>query len=119
MEVEVTTVDNEAQREGRGPDLLKIDAEGSDLAVLEGAEKSLGKIEVILVEAGVLCQVENSIELVLERMRQYGYGLVGIVDLNPYHNPHGVMKTGRLWLVDLVFAYKGGELFKKFIAPPL
>jgi FkbM family methyltransferase len=116
IEVEVTTVDAEAVRENRVPDILKIDAEGYDLAVLEGASACLGQIEVVLVEAGVLCSCDNSVQAVMEKMTLSGYGLIGIVDLNPLQSPDGKMNEGRLWLVDLVFALKSGSLYKRFTA---
>ena len=116
IEVEVATVDQEASRENRIPDILKIDAEGYDLAVLEGASASLGKIEVVLVEAGVLCKCDNSVAAIMEKMTFLGYGLIGIVDLNPLQYPDGKMNEGRLWLVDLVFARKNGGLYKNFAA---
>jgi FkbM family methyltransferase len=114
IEVEVTTVDEETSREGRAPDILKIDAEGHDMAVLEGSHGSIGKIEVILVEAGVLCKCENSVGTVIQKMTDLDYRLIGIVDLNPLQRPDGKMNEGRLWLVDLVFARKNGELYKRF-----
>ena len=116
IEVEVTTVDQEVSRENRVPDILKIDAEGCDLAILDGASESLGKIEVVLVEAGVLCKCDNSVGAIMEKMTFLGYGLIGIVDLNPLQYPDGKMNEGRLWLVDLVFARKNGGLYKKFAA---
>lgn len=116
IEVEVTTVDREVEREGRVPDILKIDAEGSDLAVLDGAKESLGKIEIVLIEAGVLCECPNSVGVVIEKMANIGFALIGIVDLNPLQTPDGNMNEGRLWLVDLAFARKNSELYKKFSA---
>lgn len=114
IDVEVTTVDQEASRENSAPDILKIDAEGFDLAVLAGASECLSKIEIVLVEAGVLCNCENSVGTVIETMKRSGHALIGIVDLNPLQRPNGDMIDGRLWLVDLVFARKNGELYRKF-----
>lgn len=37
-----TTLDDFTQREGRRPDLIKIDAEGSEAAILQGARNTLG-----------------------------------------------------------------------------
>ena len=69
IEVEVTTVDREVEREGRVPDILKIDAEGSDLAVLEGANESLKNIGIVIVEAGVLCECANSVGIVSRSLK--------------------------------------------------
>jgi FkbM family methyltransferase len=48
IDVEVSTVDQESVNLGVYPDVLKIDAEGADLLVLEGAKNNLGKIEIIV-----------------------------------------------------------------------
>lgn len=43
------------------PDLVKIDAEGFELKVIQGASDLIGKTEVFLLEAGVTCPFENSV----------------------------------------------------------
>ena len=118
IDVEVSTVDQESENLGVYPDVLKIDAEGADLLVLEGAKNNLGKIEIIVIEAGVCCSdFPNSLESVLSKMNAYGYELIGIVDLNSFQTPKGEQKAGILWLVDLVFAVRGGRVLKAFRNP--
>jgi len=87
------------------PDLIKIDAEGLDLEVLEGATKFLGKTEVIMVEAAIVCKAfNNDIQTMINKMDDYGYTLFDITDLNrPFS-----LKV--LWLVELVFIKKGSRL---------
>ncbi len=79
------------------PEMVKIDAEGFDLKVLRGATNLLGKTEVFLVEASVLCPFENSVAAVVQFMAGHGYRLIDITELNrsPKHNV--------LWLTELAF----------------
>lgn len=44
------TLDNYALRHGCAPDILKIDVEGAELAVLRGAAKSLTQVRAVMVE---------------------------------------------------------------------
>lgn len=79
------------------PDMVKIDAEGFDLKVIRGASNLIGKTDVFLLEAGVLCPFENSVVKVVSTMEDFGYRLVDITELN--RSPrHGV-----LWLTELAF----------------
>lgn len=85
------------------PGIIKIDAEGLDLEVLKGATNFLGKTEVILIEAGVVCKTyDNTIYEVIKSMDGYGYRLFEITDMN---RP---LKQKVLWLTELVFILKGG-----------
>jgi len=85
------------------PDLIKIDAEGLDIEVLQGANSFFGKTEIFMVEAGVVNKVfDNSFLQLLTFMDNNGYRLFEITDLNrPF--PLSV-----LWLVELVFIKKDG-----------
>jgi FkbM family methyltransferase len=85
------------------PDLVKIDAEGLDLEVLEGASDFFGRTEVFMVEAGVVNKMfANSVLDMVKYMDDKGYRLVDITDLNrPFDVPV-------LWLVELAFVRKGG-----------
>lgn len=91
------------------PDIIKIDAEGLDLEVLEGACDFFGKTEIFLVEAAVVNKnIDNTVLKVIDYMDKNGYNLFEITDLNrPF-------RTKVLWLVELVFVKKGGviDIFK-------
>ncbi|AZB24432.1 FkbM family methyltransferase [Chryseobacterium bernardetii] len=87
------------------PDIVKIDAEGLDLEVIDGASDLFGKTEVFMVEAGVQVKVyKNTLLRLVNKMDEVGYELYDITDLNrPLDIPV-------LWLVELVFVKKGGKL---------
>lgn len=85
------------------PDLVKIDAEGLDLEVLEGASDLIGKTEVFLVEAALFCkEFDNSLIKMVNYMDDKGYILFEITDLNRPFKPNV------LWLTELAFIKKGG-----------
>lgn len=87
------------------PDLVKIDAEGLDLEVLEGASNLMGKTEVFLVEAALFCkEFDNNLLKMVNYMDAKGYTLFDITDLNrPF-------KLNVLWLTELAFVKKGGKI---------
>lgn len=92
------------------PDMLKIDAEGLDMEVLQGARELIrDQVEIILVEVGVMNkQFNNSALHVLSFMDSIGFRLFDITDLNrPFHNQV-------LWLCEFVFIKKGGVLDKNY-----
>jgi hypothetical protein len=88
------------------PDIIKIDAEGLDLDVIEGMKNTcLGKTELIFVEAAVLSNTfPNTVEKVVNKMHQAGYGMVEITDIN---RPFGFKG---LWLIEIAFALKDGKV---------
>ena len=85
------------------PDIVKIDAEGLDLEVLDGASKLIGKTEIFLVEASINSRFKNTeIATVINYMDNLGYRVFDITDLNrPFENRV-------LWLIELVFVRKNG-----------
>jgi FkbM family methyltransferase len=85
------------------PDLIKIDAEGIDLEVLEGASAFIGKTEVFMVEAAVMNKdFINDAGTVISFMKDKGYRLFDITDLNR------TKKDRALWLAELAFIRKDG-----------
>lgn len=87
------------------PDLIKIDAEGLDIDVLEGASDLMGKTEVFMVEVAVFSKnFDNTALKMINYMDKKGYVLFDITDLNrPF-------KPSVLWLMELVFVKKTGIL---------
>lgn len=108
-QVKVETVDRFAAREAiTRIGLLKIDTEGHDLAVLQGAESLLacGAIDLVQVEAG--WHEENHRHVPAEQLKSYlegrGFRLFGIYDQKEEWT------TGDSWLrrADLVFVRRAG-----------
>jgi len=92
------------------PHMLKIDAEGLDIEVLEGARNTLEQhVEIVLVEVGIMNKhVKNSALSVLMYMEKLGFRLFDITDLNrPFSNKV-------LWLCEFVFIKKNGKLDKDY-----
>lgn len=85
------------------PDIIKIDAEGLDIKVLEGCSNYFGKTEVFMVEAAVVNNdMPNSLVKVITLMDTYGYKVFELTDLN---RPFEIRV---LWLLELTFVKKGG-----------
>lgn len=105
VEIPILTLNEIVQRNSTlpFPDLVKIDAEGLDIAVLEGACDLMGKTEVFLVEAAVFSkEFQNSLLKIVNYMDEKGYRLFELTDLNRPFQP------SVLWLVELAFIKKGG-----------
>lgn len=105
--VKLETFVNENKLES--PTILKIDAEGLDLEVLEGAGQLINDIEVILIEVGILNKnIVNSALNVLTYLDDKGFRLFDITDINrPFNNR-------ALWLCEFVFIKKDGFLDKDY-----
>lgn len=102
VKVQMKTLDTFLKEENLPvPELVKIDAEGLDLEVLEGAMSIFGITECILVEAAVHQKdFPNSLLNILNFMDQKGYEIFDFTDLNrPFSNE-------LLWLVEVMFIKK-------------
>lgn len=109
IEVSLQTLDHVARQRGLIPDVVKIDAEGHDLRVLDGATSLLGHTEVFFIECAVCCpDFENSLGAVLSRMEREGYVLVGLTSM--ISSP----LTGELWLVEGAFVRCDGPLRARY-----
>lgn len=91
------------------PSILKIDAEGLDLKVLEGSIGILQNVEIIMVEVAIVNnRMENTALNVLNYLNDLGFKLFDITDMNrPFSNKV-------LWLCEYVFIKKGGNLDKNY-----
>ena len=88
-----------SQQQASAPYLLKIDIDGHELAVLEGAVKTLADCAIVVIEAP-LNRIGNRVAtpMFFERsywLMQHGFHLVDMTDFAYY--------DGVLWQVDLIF----------------
>jgi FkbM family methyltransferase len=106
IDVPVVTLNQIVAKRGEKiPDIVKIDAEGLDLRVLEGASDLIGKTELFFMEAAICAQgIENTLPAVITKMNDLGYQPFDVTELN--YSP----KQGVLWLVEIVFIKTGGRV---------
>lgn len=98
-----------AQSAAPPPEMLKIDAEGYDLEVIQGAKTVIQSCEVVFVEVGVMCKgLKNDLRTVVNAMASLGFRPCDVTDLNrPW-------KNGSLWLMELAFIRVDGTLDRLF-----
>jgi len=90
------------------PEIIKIDAEGWDLEVIKGAERTAQNAEIILMEASVMNKIfKNNVHDVILEMEPRGFTLFDITE------QIRTAKHNGLWLVELAFVKKGGNLDSK------
>jgi len=105
--VPVVTVDQVlAGRDLRPPVLLKIDTEGQELSVLQGAIETLHKVDLVILETRLISYVDGLPEIadIMEYMTNEHFSLYDILD-------GGYRPLDKaLEIVDLVFARKDSPL---------
>lgn len=101
LEVEVTTIDQIVEEEGLEKiDILKMDVQGAEYQVMEGARETIkkNKIKLIYTEIIAIPTYEGQQELdeALKMYRDYGFELINI-----YNSGHTA--SGRLQFIDAIF----------------
>lgn len=103
-EVEVTTLDDIFQEchPVEGPLLLKIDTEGNELSVLEGARSTLQSADCVIAEVSVAKRFENSYECetLISFMSEHGFYLYSFLFISH------VIGEDRPRFADVVFMRK-------------
>lgn len=105
-EIEICKLDTVMKNcEFGAANIVKIDAEGLDLQVLDGAAETLRETEIVLVEASVSNpDYPNSALTVIQKMDLLGFRLFDLTDLNRTPN------RKLLWLIEAVFVRKGSAI---------
>lgn len=117
--VRVTTVDEEVAKDSLPLDLLKIDVEGEELNVIEGARASLNNVGIVIIECGICSQsITNTALKIMNIMDEKGFDLMGIVNLNPFQTSDGNYASGLIWLADLAFVNRRSVLSKSLSDRP-
>lgn len=89
------------------PQIVKIDAEGLDLKVLDGAPATIEQADVVLIEATVACpDYPNTAAIIFAQMENLGFRLFDITDLNRSR------ELGVLWLIEATFVRKDSAVAK-------
>lgn len=110
-EIDVRTVDSIYEEiHIEGPVLLKIDVDGIEVKVLQGAKSVLSHDCVVVIEASI-ADDNPRFNRVVEYLSSYGYEVYDIVD------PLYRQSDWHLWQVDLIFVKKnsstwGSKTFK-------
>lgn len=100
-EVETVAIDDLVRNANLpGPFLLKIDVDGAEINVLEGAKEALTRTGVAVIESTLFGQIHD----VIDFMQKSGFVVYDI--LEPLYRP----LDGALWQVDLVFIPKDSPL---------
>ena len=99
--VEVSTLDEYVEDKGiKKIDLLKIDTEGNDYKVLDGAQKLLSKIDVKLIKIECLFDLVNSED---ESEFKKIFDILSNFDFKIYSVPNLKHINNRIYLMDLYF----------------
>ena len=122
----MTRLDPLLEREGLVPDAIKIDVQGGERAVLEGAPQTLRK-SILLAE--IECSFaeryegQETFDQVMARMRGLGFALLDVRRLKRYRyrNRAGVddaslglgMRAGRLGFCDAIFVLEPEEIWRR------
>jgi FkbM family methyltransferase len=106
--VPVVTLDGQFAEHVKGPCLLKVDTEGHELSVLEGAAIVLQRSDVVILETRLISYVDGlpDFSTVVSYMQNRGFRLYDILDGG--YRP----LDGALELVDLVFIPEGSALHR-------
>ncbi len=101
----VVTLDEEYFDKGIYPSIVKIDAEGWDIDVINGGKKTIQTADIVFVESAILNKnVNNTLLRIVAMMDDMGFKLVDFTDLN--RTP----TLRALWLVEAAFVRKGQNL---------
>lgn len=109
IQIPCTTVDEEVSINAlQGPFLLKLDTHGFEVPIFNGAQKTLTKTSVIIVETYNFDLTKESLKFweICDFLFQHGFRPIDLLD--PMFRP----KDEAFWQVDLVFIRSDREEFR-------
>lgn len=77
LEIDTLSIDDFCQRESVSYDWLKIDVQGAEYEIIQGARKTIENVSVVIVEASSVSQYRNqkTTPEVIAIMNEYGFNL--------------------------------------------
>jgi FkbM family methyltransferase len=73
------------------PSVVILDCEGEEVAVLEGARKTLQNVRLLVAETHWVPKETGTRPKVMELSKENGFGLVKVLEDNPYQEIDGIM----------------------------
>jgi FkbM family methyltransferase len=107
--VSTVTIDDVCDERGlRGPFVIKIDAQGAELKILDGAKKTLEETELIILEISLFQGYKNIPQFydVVHYMKQHGFVVYD------FYDGHNRPVDGALAQIDTVFVKENGRFRK-------
>ena len=107
----MTTLNTLVEKESLAlPDLVKIDVQGAEKRILQGAKETLCHAEAIILETKILEYNAGAplIYEIVDFMQELGYQILDILE-------HHYLPSGELNEIDLLFVRKNSFLIKKGI----
>jgi hypothetical protein len=99
LPVDVTTLDAFFDTHERGPDFLKIDVEGHELAVIEGARRTIESHRpTLLIECEARHRVDGDVQPVFDLLLSHGYE--GSFFMNGHRRPLADFDAGAHQRID-------------------
>jgi FkbM family methyltransferase len=103
-EVPMVTLDELVGHEVSAPILLKIDAQGAEIEILEGAREVLGRIEVVVLEALFYAAIIGAPQIARQIAYMDAQGFAVYDFINPLYRPI----DGAMSQVDIVYVREKG-----------
>ncbi|MFQ5559765.1 MAG: FkbM family methyltransferase [Nitrospinota bacterium] len=112
-EVPLTTIDNICSENNfKTPFIIKVDVEGAELLVMEGARKALEDTEIVILEIAIWDRFGEVPELheVVTKMKKYGFVVFDIVGLADMYRNRGILGYSDIVFVNEKGFFRDGKI---------